>query len=107
MEQLTIFCAYAPEDKFFYQELKKQLQPLRGTYQFKVWSSNDILPGMDQAKEVDKQFNLARIILLLISPDFMNSDFCNAIKKRAFASQQANHPPYIIPILLRPVDWQI
>ena len=106
MEQLTIFCAYAPKDKSIYKNLRKHLQVLEREYRLKIWSADAIFAGINQAKEVDKYFNLACIILLLISSDFIDSDYCNDIEKRALERQQTSHPPHIIPVLLRSVDWR-
>src|SRR6266516_6379335 len=50
--------------------------------------------------------NTAQIILLLISPDFMDSDYCyNVEMKRAIERHEAEKA-IVIPIILRPVFWE-
>ncbi len=47
----------------------------------------------------------ASVILLLISPDFMASDYCYSIKMQRALQRHATHKAHVIPIILRPVDW--
>jgi len=52
------------------------------------------------------RLNTADIILLLISPNSLSDDTCYDIEiKRAMERHQAG-AARVIPILLRPVDWQ-
>jgi hypothetical protein len=44
-------------------------------------------------------------VLLLISPDFINSDFCYRREMRAALRRHAKGLARVIPIILRPVDW--
>jgi hypothetical protein len=44
-------------------------------------------------------------VLLLISPDFMNSDYCYRREMRAALKRHAKGLTRVIPIILRPVDW--
>ena len=49
-----------------------------------VWYDRDIGAGTEWEKEIKEQLNAAQIILLLVSPDFMSSDYCYGIEmKRA------------------------
>ncbi len=46
------------------------------------------------------------LILLLISPDFMDSDYCYRREMRAALKRHAKGQARVIPIILRPVDWR-
>jgi hypothetical protein len=45
------------------------------------------------------------VVLLLISPDFINSDYCYRREMRVALRRHAKGDARIIPIILRPVDW--
>jgi hypothetical protein len=48
------------------------------------WSDRKILAGQEWADEIDTHLNTVRIILLLISPDFVASKYCYGVEvKRA------------------------
>src|SRR5205085_12062076 len=55
---------------------------------------------------ISQQLNTAHIILLLISPDFMNSDYCYGIEMKRALERHENGDAYVVPIILRYVYWQ-
>src|SRR5207248_2499021 len=56
--------------------------------------------------QISEHLNRDQIILLLISADFMDSDFCYSIEMmRAIARHDANQAR-VLPIILRPTDWK-
>jgi hypothetical protein len=61
---------------------------------------------MDWKKIVDHHLDTASIILLLISADFVASDYCYGIEMQRAMERHEAGETHIIPILLRPVDWQ-
>ena len=50
--------------------------------------------------------NTAQIILLLVSPDFMASDYCYGIEMQRALERHDRGEARVIPIILRPVYWQ-
>jgi tetratricopeptide (TPR) repeat protein len=100
-----IFYSYAHEDEGFCVELKKHLANLKRQGVITEWYDRDISAGKEWNEEVEKHLNSASVILLLISPDFMNSDYCNDVEvKRAMERNEAGEAR-VIPVILRPVDW--
>ncbi len=73
---IEIFCCYAHEDKNLLDVLRRHLAPLRRQGFIKVWHDREILPGTEWAREIDESLDKADIILLLISADFIDSDYC-------------------------------
>lgn len=57
-------------------------------------------------REIDKYLSTAHIILLLISPDFMNSDYCWSVEMERALERHKDGKACVIPIILRPVYWQ-
>lgn len=70
------------------------------------WSDRKIGAGMEWSGEIKTHLNTSHIILLLVSPDFMVSDYCYDIEvKRAMERHQADEAR-VIPIILRQVYWE-
>ncbi len=102
---VEVFYSYAHEDEAFRNTLEKHLSLLRRQGLIKAWHDRHILPGTDWAQAIDEHLEGASMILLLVSSDFLASDYCSGVEmKRALERHQANQAR-VIPILLRPVDW--
>src|SRR5207249_10324491 len=65
-----------------------------------------IAPGQVWADEIDSHLNTAQIILLLISPDFMVSDYCYGVEMMHSMERYESGEALVIPIILRPVYRQ-
>src|SRR5205807_851716 len=61
--------------------------------------------GQEWAKEIDTNLNEADIILLLVSPDFIHSDYCYSIEMTRALERHENGTARVIPIILRPCDY--
>ena len=105
-ESIEIFFSYAREDELLRDELAKQLRNLERLGFITVWHDRNISAGTEWASEIDARLNTAQIILLLISPDFMNSDYCYSGEMERALERHAIGEARVIPILLRPVLWK-
>ncbi len=105
-ESIEIFFSYAHEDEILRDELAKQLRNLERQGFITVWHDRNISAGTEWASEIDARLNTAQIILLLISPDFMNSDYCYSGEMERALERHAIGEARVIPILLRPVLWK-
>nr|WP_240966768.1 HEAT repeat domain-containing protein [Nodosilinea sp. P-1105] len=103
---VSLYFSYAPADAPLQTQLAKHLTLLEHQGVITSWSSHQILPGEDRTQTIHQQLNTADIILLLISPDAIADDTCYHLEiQRAIERHQAGEAR-VIPILLRPVDWQ-
>jgi hypothetical protein len=99
-----VFISYSHRDQKLRKELEKHLSNLKRQNVITSWYDGDIIPGAKWEPEIMKRLKRAQIILLLVSADFMASDFCYSIEmKEAIARHEANKV-CVIPILLRPTD---
>lgn len=81
---VKIFYSYAHEDEALREQLEKQLSLLKWQGIITAWDDRKILAGQEWEDEIDTHLNTAQVILLLISPDFMASNYCYSIEmKRA------------------------
>ena len=103
---IKIFFCYAREDEILLDKLKIQLKPLLRQGVVDTWHDRDIEAGTEWEREISQHLNTAQIILLLISPDFMNSDYCYGVEMKRALERHKQGEAHIIPIILRPVHWQ-
>ena len=103
---VEVFFSFAHEDERLRKTLDKHLGTLKRQDLIKVWYDCNINAGTEWAQEINSHLKTADIILLLISPDFIASDYCYSIEmKRALERHEAEEAR-VIPIILRPVDLQ-
>ena len=103
---MKIFFCYAHEDEALLKKLKIQLKPLLRQGLVDTWHDRDIEAGTEWEREISQHLNTAQIILLLISPDFMNSDYCYSVEMKRALELHKQGNAHVIPIILRPVHWQ-
>jgi hypothetical protein len=102
---ITVFYSYTRTDEGLRKQLEKHLSLLRQQGIITEWHDRQIVPGSNWAHEINQHLSTATIILLLVSSDFLASEYCYSIEmQRALARHQAGDA-HVIPILLRPVDW--
>ena len=68
-----------------------------------TWYDREIRAGEEWAQQIDIYLNKAHIILLLISADFMASQYCYSIEMKQALERHERREADVIPILLRPV----
>src|SRR6266480_4157652 len=103
---VKIFFCYAHEDEQLLNKLKNHLFPLKRTGLIDIWHDRDISAGTDWEQQIKSQLNQAQIILLLVSPDFMVSDYCYGIEMQRALERHDLGEARVIPIILRHVYWQ-
>src|SRR5258708_5233111 len=100
---VRVFSSYAYEDEALYHELDKHLRLLQYQEIISACNYRRIVAGTDWTQTHNEHFTTASIILLLISPDFIASDYCSGIEMRDALARHRAGDTRVIPILLRPV----
>ncbi|NEZ59582.1 COR domain-containing protein [Adonisia turfae] len=105
-QALKLFYSYSHKDETLRNQLDTHLKILQRQKLIQPWHDRCIVAGTDWAKEIDDNLKRADIILLLISADFIASDYCYEIElKQAMEHHQAGKAR-VIPIIMRPADWK-
>ena len=104
--KLEVFFSYAHADEEWRDKLEKHLGSLKRQRRILTWHDRKILPGAEWASEIDTQLRTADIILLLVSPDFISSEYCWSVELRKAIRRHKAGEACVIPIIVRPVDWQ-
>jgi hypothetical protein len=102
---VSVFLSYAHRDERLREELDKHLSPLRRSSLIETWDDRKISPGAQIDAAIAQRLATADLILLLISPDFINSNYCYRREMRLALKRHAKGQARVIPIILRPVDW--
>ncbi|GAC1626497.1 MAG: hypothetical protein NVS4B7_16320 [Ktedonobacteraceae bacterium] len=98
-----VFFSYAHRDKGFRDRLEDHLSNLKYRGLITAWHDREIQAGEEWAQQIGIYLNEAHIILLLISSDFMASEYCYSIEMKRALERHEQREADVIPILLRPV----
>ncbi len=105
-KSIEVFCCYAHKDQSLLFELRMHLMPLQREGLITLWADVDMNAGTEWKEELHYHLNAAHLILLLVSPDFMASEYCYSIEMKQALERHERGDAYVIPIILRPADWQ-
>jgi hypothetical protein len=101
----SVFFSYSHADEALRDQLEKQLSLLKRQGIIEVWHDRRIGAGQDFGKEIDRHVETDDIVLLLVSADFLASDYCyDKEMARAMARHEAGEA-IVIPVILRACDW--
>lgn len=103
---LTVFFAYSHRDEELRNELEIHLAMLKREKIIGTWHDRRIGAGKEIHGEIDKFLEEADIILLLVSPYFLASDYCYDIEMDRAMKRHTAGSARVIPVILHPCDWQ-
>ena len=101
-----VFMSYSHRDEDLRNELEKHLASLKRQGAIATWHDRRIAPGEALHGRISDELNAADIILLLVSVDFMDSDYCHDVEMGRALERQERGEARVIPVILRPCDWQ-
>lgn len=103
---ISMFISYAHEDEPLLRQLETHLSLLKRQNLVAAWHDRQIPAGTDWAGEIDARLEQASIILLLVSADFLASDYCYEVEMKCALERHEAGQARVLPIALRPTDWQ-
>jgi len=95
---VPVFFSYAHEDEGLRNELSKQLKILERSGIISSWTDRSIAAGEEWRKGIDSAIEKAKVILLLVSPDFMASDYCYEVEMARAMDRHNRKEAVVIPI---------
>ena len=102
-----IFISYSHYDEKWKDALQKQLRVLERHAEFKIWDDRQITPGDAWLKEIEQAIAAAKVVLLLVSPDFLASEFIQRKEIPEFLERQQNGGLKILPVIVEPCVWEV
>ena len=103
---LRVFYSYSHKDEAHRKRLETQLSLLRRQKVITDWHDRKIVAGEEWRRAIRDELEAADIILLLVSPDFLDSDFIWAEELQVAMNRHESGSARVIPIILKPVTWQ-
>lgn len=101
----TLVFSYSHVDEALRNELEKHLSPLKRAGKITTWHDRRIVPGQEFERQIDQYFYEADIILLLISSDFIASDYCYEVEMTNALMRHKQGEAMVIPVILRECAW--
>ena len=106
MERTKLFVSYNHRDRTWLERLKVHLTLLERRGLVHVWSDTRIEVGARWKEEIESALAGARVAVLLVSADFLASDFIwNEEMPRILAHQKQGM--VVLPLIARPCAWLI
>ena len=103
---MDLFYSYSHLDEKLRVRLEKHLSILKRSGLLRDWHDRRIGAGREWEGEIDAELERADIILLLVSADFIDSDYCWDVEMRRALARHKAGEARVIPIILKPVLWE-
>ena len=104
---ISLFYSYSHKDENLRDKLETHLSLLKNQGVIQDWHDRRIGAGTEWEGAIDENLRHARIILLLVSADFLASKYCRDVEIRKAMERHEAGTAQVIPVILRPVDgWQ-
>jgi len=101
----TIFFSYSHKDEVLRNELEAHLALLKHEGLVESWHDRRIVAGEEIDESIFSQLETANIILLLVSSDFMSSNYCYSREMTRAMERHHAQEAKVIPVILRHCDW--
>jgi internalin A len=101
-----LFYSYSHKDESLRNELETHLTLLQRQGLIESWNDRDIEAGDEWKRKIDENLERADIILLLVSADFIASDYCYEIEMKRALERHEKNEARVIPVIVRDVNWR-
>ena len=102
---IDVFFSYSHKDEGLRDELATHLALLQRQRVIRSWHDRSIVAGQAWQAAIDEHLEKARIVLLLVSADFLASNYCYDIEMTRALERHDAGEATVIPIIVRDCDW--
>ncbi|MEH2003729.1 toll/interleukin-1 receptor domain-containing protein [Nostoc sp.] len=102
---VKVFFSYSHKDEALRDELATHLSMMKRQGVIEAWHDREISAGSEWANAIDDNLEVADIILLLVSANFLASDYCYDKEMTRAMERHQTREARVIPIILKPSDW--
>ena len=102
---MKAFISYSHQDEQYLDLLHRHLVQLKRDGLINTWTDQDILAGQELNDTIISALEDSQLFLALISPDYINSNYCYEKEFEIAQKMQKQNKITIIPIVLEPCDW--
>ena len=104
-DTIEVFISYSKQDKELRDGLLSHLRPLE-KQGIITWHDRQITPGTNWDDEIKARLNAADIILLLVSADFLATDYCTQVEIPEALRRHDAGDAIVMPVILRSCAWK-
>lgn len=101
-DRSKVFISYSHEDKKWLERLQKHLKPMERQGIVDRWDDTRIDAGQEWKEEIKKAIDEAKVAVLLISADFLASDFIAENELPPLLSAAKKDGLVVLPVILSP-----
>ncbi|HZF49807.1 MAG TPA: toll/interleukin-1 receptor domain-containing protein [Polyangiaceae bacterium] len=101
----TVFISYSRADKEWKERLVKHLGVLKRQGLLDIWDDSRIAAGESWKQEIEKAIDRASVVVLLLSADFLSSEFVWNEEIPRILRRRQSEGLRILPLLLKPCDY--
>ena len=98
--------SYSHSDDEALNRLHTHLAVLHREGHIQHWFDRDILAGDEIDAEIDEKLESCGLFLLLVSPDFLASDYCVNREMERILERHRTGDARVVPIIVEPCDWK-
>jgi internalin A len=104
-QAVRLFYSYSQKDETLRNELETHLKLLQRQGLLETWHDRQIEVGEEWKQKIDDNLERADIILLLVSADFIASDYCYKKEMQRAMERHEHDEARVIPVIVRDVNW--
>ena len=105
-KKARLFISYSHADEAIKDELIKHISPLKRLNLISEWHDRKISAGDQWREEISNKIEESEIIVLIVSIDFINSQYCYDIEMERALERQSLSECVVIPVIARSCMWQ-
>src|SRR4030095_6495752 len=106
MSAINLFISYShkEEDKAIKNELTRRLHPWEVEGKIKIWTDDNVVPGQEWDMEIKEALRQSRMILFLVSKNFIDSRYINDVELKHAVEKYQNGELVLIPIMIEKIE---
>lgn len=107
-KKVNIFISYAHTDAKWLEKLQNHLKVLKKYFDnIECWADTQLKGGDKWREEIEKAIEKANVAILLVSTDFLASDFISTDELPPLLRKAAESGTRILPLIVSPCDYEI
>ena len=103
---IKIFISYSHQDEDIWKQLRNHLASMERRGIIEIWFDRKILPGQPLDHEIERNIAQANIALLLVSANFISSDYCHDVEMTYAMDLHRTGSLRVVPVIVSACDWK-